>query len=190
MTPYHSLLLFLSVLSQTALAHAAYQLGAKVEGNLTESTTHLIALNPLSFKYECALSLGLYILLPQFLFDCIDRWREAQELNVDALIRKHTLKPLHNLKVGICGIEDRREREHMKSRLKGLGAILVYPMLIQDDVTHLVCGTADRRSSSTLETVYNLRRGKVGQSDERRAADQLKCVRVEWVEDCASAGGE
>lgn len=62
-------------------------------------------------------------------------------------------------------------------------------MTFDSGVTHLICGIADRKQSTTLDTVYQLRRGYVGTSEERKGATQLHCVWIDWVEDCDKVGG-
>lgn len=62
-------------------------LGAQVQGNLTEDATHLIAKEPRSDKYRCALKLGLPILRPEWLRELRARWTEAVEYDFEGVRR-------------------------------------------------------------------------------------------------------
>lgn len=183
-------ILFLSLLFQAELYQIAQTLGGVVEGNLTESTTHLIALSPGSQKYDCALRLGLYILRPDFLFELHSRWQDAaQDLGVDDLLSRHSLRILEGCRVGLCGIVEKSVKQRLRSTLAHMGAHVVVPMTFDTQVTHLLCGTSDRNESSTLDYVYKLRKGHLGTAAERKGGSDLKCVRLEWLDDCKRVGG-
>ncbi|CAO1633343.1 unnamed protein product [Sympodiomycopsis kandeliae] len=174
---------------KTPLAHAATSLGATVDGDLTETTTHLVALSCGSQKYKFALQLGLYILRPSFLYTLHEEWQQANPIDLQSLLEHHTLPPLQGLHVGISGITDSTLKNSIKTQLKEMGAHLEFPMTFDSGVTHLICGTNDRKKSSTLDTVYQLRKGFKGTSEERKGAINLHCIWTEWITDCQSIGG-
>ena len=185
--------LVLVILAQTKLAQIAYQLGAEVEGALTESTTHLVANAVGSIKYQCSLRLGLFILRPSFLEECADRWRDAKPLNLDSLLVQHSLKPLQGLFMGVCGISGAQERDRTRRQLEKLGAEVTLHMNFEKhlpSLTHIICFTNSPKQSNTLHQLHRLRKGLSGSAEERRDASQIKCVWPEWIQDCEDIQGE
>ncbi|PWN31154.1 hypothetical protein BDZ90DRAFT_37134 [Jaminaea rosea] len=173
---------------KTTLTQQLYSMGGMAEGNLTESTTHLIAYKVGSSKYDCAIQLGLPILLPSFITELHEQWQKAQEnIDIDGLLREHTMPPLAGLKVGLCGLTENTRKLATRKLIKELGAELVVPMRFDADVTHLVCAQADVRPSTTLTHAKKYRAGKMGTQENQRAAQQLACVHLEWLKDCERA---
>lgn len=76
------------------LSSYATAMGAKVEGNLTEDATHLIAPMPGSEKYRCAVQLGIPILRPGWVAEMREKWTnfedfDFEEVSVFLLSRLH-----------------------------------------------------------------------------------------------------
>lgn len=104
-------------------------MGAMAEGNLTETTTHLVATAVGSSKYNVALELGLPVLEPSFIYAVHDQWQQAQEdIDIERLLRKHALPPLKGYKIGLCGITDPPRKSRTRKLIKSLGAKLIVPM--------------------------------------------------------------
>lgn len=66
-------------MNQGMLSSYATAMGARVEGNLTEDATHLIAPMPGSEKYRCAVQLGIPILRPAWVAELRERWTNFEE---------------------------------------------------------------------------------------------------------------
>ncbi|CAO1621741.1 unnamed protein product [Parajaminaea phylloscopi] len=175
---------------KTELIQKACSMGATVEGNLTEDTSHLIAAYPGSQKYHCAMRLGLYILVPEFIEDLHERWKNADEdIGMAELLDTHSLRPLQDLRVGLCGISERNAKKRALDSLREAGADVVFPITFDTEVAVLFCGVTSRQQSSTLDTIYQLRKGYIGSAEERRGANNIRCVIYEYLEDCLRVGG-
>lgn len=134
--------------------------------------------------------LGLYIVRPDFLLQLHERWKRADDENVvDELLASCALKPLETLRVGMCGISEPKAKRKAIDTLREMGADVVFPLTFDTDVTHLFCGVTSRQQSSTLNTVYQLRKNYIGTAGERRGAKIMHCVLYEYLEDCRRAGG-
>lgn len=101
----------------------------------------------------------------------------------------HALKPLENVKLGLCGISESKAKRRAQDMIATTGADLVKPLTFDSGVTHLLCGTGKRSESSTLHTLYQLRKGYVGNAEERKGAKQMHCLYYDFIEDCALVGG-
>ncbi|UZJ55257.1 hypothetical protein CBS101457_004577 [Exobasidium rhododendri] len=183
------------------LSEYALMLGGQVQGNLTEDATHLIANEPGSDKYHCALRLGLPILRPEWLRELRARWTEAVDYDFDGLMEEHRLDTFENLCVALAGITEPAERTELRKKLKSGSAKTPTTFALDGSFTHLICG--DIKDSKTMEVVNKYRKraerftrrgeslpseGEV-HSTEMKAATNLKLVWKEWVDDCMEVGG-
>lgn len=67
------------------LIEYATTMGAQIQGNLTEDATHLVAQEPGSEKYNCAIRLGLPILKPEWLKELRACWTKAIDYDFEGV---------------------------------------------------------------------------------------------------------
>lgn len=83
-------LLVLTLYPQVKLTEYVQLLGGNTQGNLTEDATHLIASEPGSKKYCCALKLGLPIMNPEWIKELRARYTEAIDYDFDGVSEQHS----------------------------------------------------------------------------------------------------
>ncbi|PWZ02735.1 hypothetical protein BCV70DRAFT_196983 [Testicularia cyperi] len=176
--------------SKVSLTHYAKELGARVEGNLTEDVTHLIADRPGSEKYRFALELGMHIVSPDWITQVRERWLQGEDVDAEALQTTYNLAALQNTTVCFAGLSG-SERRRLAILAQQLGATVSEELRFDGTITHLVSGTADPEASSSIHYVLHfLQRARQGRSGTREeAATQISVVRPEWLQDCQNAAG-
>ncbi|PWN91675.1 hypothetical protein FA10DRAFT_265521 [Acaromyces ingoldii] len=184
------------------LSSYATAMGARVEGNLTEDATHLIAPMPGSEKYRCAVQLGIPILRPAWVAELRERWTNFEEYNFEQLMEQHRLGPFENFGVGLAGFTNRTERYDLRQRLQAGGAATPEVFTLDGKITHLISATSKTADSKTLNllTTYRrkaerfLRRGEPLPSlqehgaQEIHAAHEIRIVSKDWLEDSLEMG--
>lgn len=175
---------------KAALTQYARELGARVEGNLTEDVTHLIADRPGSEKYRYALELGMHIVSPGWILDARDAWLQGEDIDAEELEQKHLLPPLSNTTVCFSAVAG-AERRKLVALAKQLRATVSDELRFDGSITHLVSATADPNASSSVHHLLRfLDRSRHGRNGTReQAASRILAVRPEWLQDCQKAGG-
>ncbi|KAJ1030374.1 hypothetical protein NDA16_001283 [Ustilago loliicola] len=175
---------------KAALTQYAREQGARVEGNLTEDVTHLIADRPGSEKYRYALELGMRIVSPDWILDVRDAWLQGEDVDAQELEQKHTLLALSNTTVCFSAVAG-AERRKLVALAKQLGATVSDELRFDGSITHLVSATADPNASSSVHHLLHfLDRSRHGRNGTReQAASRILAVRPEWLDDCQKAGG-
>ncbi len=107
--------------SKATLTQYARELGARVEGNLTEDVTHLIADRPGSEKYRFALELGMHIINPDWILQVREAWLAGQDVDAEELERHHQLPALSNTTICFSAVAP-LERRSLSALAKELGA--------------------------------------------------------------------
>ena len=176
--------------AKSTLTKYASQMGAQVEGNLTEDVTHLIAEQPGSEKYRCALELGMHILHPDWITECRSLWLQGDDVDPEKLQERHRLKPIQGIVLSLAGLSS-PERRAMRSLATSIGARVSDDLRFDGSITHLVTGTNDPNASSSMYHLVQYRerarKGLVGSKEEAAAA--MIAVWPEWLTDCQAAGG-
>lgn len=182
------------------LHECAVALGAKVEGNLTEATTHLIAERPGSEKYYWAIKLGMPVLKPEWLKDLRKRWQRAEPIMFDDLVEEYRLDAFQGLTMAMAGVMDVEKRKSIRQKIKGAGGSTPQTFKLDGTFTHLLC--EESKASETLQVVqkylkkaerYLRRAADIPEDAEdaylMRAAMKLKIVWIEWLDDSLSVNG-
>jgi DNA replication regulator DPB11 len=182
------------------LHECAVALGAKVEGNLTEGTTHLIAERPGSEKYYWAIKLGMPVVKPEWLKDLRRRWQRAEPIMFDDLVEEYRLDAFQGLTMAMAGVMDVEKRKAIRQKIKGAGGSTPQTFKLDGTFTHLLC--EESKSSETLQVVqkylkkaerYLRRAADIPEDAEdsslMRAAMKIKIVWIEWLDDCLTVNG-
>ncbi|PWN33525.1 uncharacterized protein FA14DRAFT_173318 [Meira miltonrushii] len=182
------------------LHECAVALGAKVEGNLTEGTTHLIAKQPGSEKYYWAIKLGMPVLKPEWLKDLRRRWQRAEPIMFNDLMEEYRLDAFQGLTMAMAGVMDVEKRKAIRQKIKGAGGSTPQTFKLDGTFTHLLC--EESKASETLQVVQRylkkaeryLRRAADIPDDAEdaplmRAAMKIKIVWIEWLDDCLAVNG-
>ncbi|SPO20864.1 related to DNA topoisomerase II binding protein [Ustilago trichophora] len=175
---------------KSSLTQYARELGARVEGNLTEDVTHLIADRPGSEKYRFALELGMHIVSPEWILDVREAWLSGEDVDAQDLERKHQLPALSNITICFSALGG-AERRRLVALAQELGATVSDELRFDGTITHLVSATADPNASSSVRHLLHfLDRSRHGRNGTReQAASRILAVRPEWLGDCRQAAG-
>lgn len=176
--------------SKAALTQYARELGARVEGNLTEDVTHLIADRPGSEKYRFALDLGMHIVHPDWIMRVREAWLQGEDVDAEELEQQRQLPALSNTVICFSALAGAERRKYV-ALAKELGATVSDELRFDGTITHLVSATADpNESSSVHHLLHFLDRSRHGRAGTReQAASRILAVRPEWLVDCREAGG-
>ncbi|SNX81602.1 related to DNA topoisomerase II binding protein [Melanopsichium pennsylvanicum] len=176
--------------AKPALTNYARELGARVEANLTEDVTHLIADRPGSEKYRFALELGMHIVSPEWIHDVRDAWLAGQDVDAQELEDRHQLPALSNTTICFSALGG-TQRRALVALAKQLGATVSDELRFDGTITHLVSATADPNASSSVHHLLHfLDRSRHGRNGTREhAASRILAVRPEWLDDCHKAQG-
>ncbi|SPO42925.1 related to DNA topoisomerase II binding protein [Moesziomyces antarcticus] len=176
--------------AKAALTQYARELGARVEGNLTEDVTHLVADRPGSQKYRFALDLGMHIVSPDWIHAVRDAWLQGDDVDALQLEQQHLLPPLSNTTICFSSLQA-AERRRLVQIAHSLGAVVSDELRFDGSVTHLVSTTPDPNASSSVRHLLHfLDRGRHGRNGRReQAAAQILAVRPDWLADCQKADG-
>lgn len=182
------------------LHECAVALGAQVEGNLTEGTTHLIAERTGTEKYYWAIKLGMPVLRPEWLKDLRRRWQKAEPIMFDDLVEEYRLDTFQGLTMAMAGVMDVEKRKAIRQKIKGAGGSTPQTFKLDGTFTHLLC--EESKTSETLQVVQKylkkaeryLRRAEDIPEDAEdaslmHAALKLKIVWIDWLDDCLSVNG-
>lgn len=176
--------------SKSTLTQYARELGARVEGNLTEDVTHLIADRPGSEKYRFALELGMHIVSPNWIVQVRNAWLSGEDVDAEHLEQQHQLPALNNTIICFSALGG-SERRTLVALAKALGATVSDELRFDGTITHLVSATADPNASSSVHHLLHfLDRSRHGRNGSReQAAARILAVRPEWLTDCQQAAG-
>ncbi|GAC95611.1 hypothetical protein PHSY_003187 [Pseudozyma hubeiensis SY62] len=175
---------------KATLTQYARELGARVEGNLTEDVTHLIADRPGSEKYRFALQLGMHIISPNWILDVRQAWLAGDDVDAEQLEHQHRLPALSNTTVCFSALTG-ADRRNCVALAREMGATVSDELRFDGTITHLVSATADPNASSSVHHLLHfLDRSRHGRNGTReQAASRILVVRPEWLTDCQKAEG-
>ncbi|CCM04664.1 uncharacterized protein FIBRA_06849 [Fibroporia radiculosa] len=86
------------------------ELGASSFSDLTDKVTHLIAVEPGSAKYKCALGNRIPIMHPSWITDSYEIWLRGDDVDVQESIESHRLPVFSGVVLAVSGIEDLEQR--------------------------------------------------------------------------------
>ncbi|KAK7678565.1 hypothetical protein QCA50_018437 [Cerrena zonata] len=186
---------------KTTLFKQAIELGAQPISDLTDRVTHLIAEEPGSAKYKCALQTGITIMKPSWIHESHNIWLRGDDVDLQESIRIHKLPVFSNITISITGFNDISKRTEMHKLLTQNGGTYVKNIERPVKVTHLVCFNSIRGNSSeaaeynnsTGEEVAELRatsdKLKYAEKFNLRKEADIQIVWEDWFWDCLASGG-
>ncbi|CBQ67692.1 related to DNA topoisomerase II binding protein [Sporisorium reilianum SRZ2] len=176
--------------TKATLTQYARELGARVEGNLTEDVTHLIADRPGSEKYRFALELGMHIVSPDWILEVRQAWLAGEDVDAEQLEHQHQLPALSNTTICFSALAG-AQRRTLVALATELGATVSDELRFDGTITHLVSASADPNASSSVHHLLHfLDRARHGRNGTReQAASRILAVRPEWLQDCQRAAG-
>ncbi|KAH9464586.1 hypothetical protein Pst134EB_004113 [Puccinia striiformis f. sp. tritici] len=162
-----------------AIAYAE-KLGAKIEKALTMDVTHLICDRPGSDKYNVALKHSIRVMLPLWLETLYSSFTEGEDIDLNDITQRYTMKPFHTLKLAITGRASSSRTPFIKLA-EDNGAIVSIDLEI--DCTHLIVLSL-APPNETDPTIFEIEKVQAA-----RKAANIKVVWQEWLEDCVQRQG-
>ncbi|TIB92285.1 hypothetical protein E3Q18_02202 [Wallemia mellicola] len=126
-------------------------------------------------KYNCAIQLGAAVLLPAFIEQSYLEWIDGENVDVEALIQKYTLKPFANLIISMSGVEAGPIRKEIERSLIANGANISRDLHKQ--CTHLV---TENTTSQKVKWARNYNMNN---------ENKIKIVWTEWINACLAVNG-
>ncbi|KAI3481264.1 hypothetical protein L1887_56481 [Cichorium endivia] len=173
--------------AKAALTQYARELGARVEGNLTEDVTHLIADRPGSQKYRFALDLGMHIVSPDWIHAVRNAWLQGDDVDAHQLEQQHLLPPLSNTTICFSSLQA-TERRRLVQIAHSLGAVVSDELRFDGSVTHLVSTTADPNASNSARTGRRPNARRSPRLARRLPKGQRLSERTDLLHLCRSSG--
>lgn len=88
------------------LVDIAEQLGARVHKNLTSEVTHLVARQPGSEKYKCAVRFHMHVVRPEWLYLVREAWLAGEDaVDIAQLADESRLGALEGMHVALSGVD-------------------------------------------------------------------------------------
>ncbi|PLW08538.1 hypothetical protein PCANC_22618 [Puccinia coronata f. sp. avenae] len=162
-----------------AIAYAE-KLGARIEKALTMHTTHLICDRPGSEKYNVALNHSIRIMLPLWLETLYSSFTEGEDIDLDDITRRYTMKPLHTLKLAITG-KASSSRTPFIQLAEDNGATVSIDLEI--DCSHLIVLSLVP-PKETDPAIFEIQKVQAA-----RKSKKIKVVWQEWLEDSVQRQG-
>ncbi|WFD48987.1 protein kinase activating protein dpb11 [Malassezia furfur] len=174
------------------LIDIAEALGATVHRNLTSDVTHLVARQPGSEKYRCAVRCGMHVVRPEWLHAVREAWLAGDDVvDTAQLADEHRLGALEGLCVAMSGVDD-ATRTRLSARIVEHGGSVVPRLTLDGSLTHLVCGPDDGRVRKSYTRVVEHQALARHYTPDAlppavRAAAAIRLVHAAWVDDCCDA---
>ncbi|EPS93530.1 hypothetical protein FOMPIDRAFT_101949 [Fomitopsis schrenkii] len=165
---------------KTSLFKDALELGALVIGDLTDKVTHLIADEPGSAKYRCALENRIPIMHSDWIQESYEIWLRGDDVDLDASIARHRLPIFAGVVLCLSGIDDMERRAQINRLVTKHGGKYVKIIERPVKVTHLVCGSATEDETDKM---------KYAQKFNQRGEANIRIVWEEWFWDSIDFGG-
>ncbi|KAI0688222.1 hypothetical protein BC835DRAFT_1373595 [Cytidiella melzeri] len=158
----------------------AIELGAQPLNDLTDKVTHLLALEPGSAKYKCALQNNIPVMHPSWITDSYETWLKGDDLNLTESIQMHRLPIFSKVVLCLSSVGDDDERTEIVRRVKEEGGSCVANIERPVKVTHLLCTTG-------LDAMTERMRYAEKFNKQREA--RIRMVWQEWFWDSLKVGG-
>ncbi|KZT06146.1 uncharacterized protein LAESUDRAFT_701065 [Laetiporus sulphureus 93-53] len=166
---------------KTTLFKMAIELGATSSNDLTDKVTHLLALEPGSAKYRCALENKVPIMHPSWVIESHKVWLKGDDVDFKESEIQHRLPAFSGITVCVSGIEDIHRRTEINRLVTQNGGKYVKNIERPVKVTHLLC------ASGNDETTEKMRYAE--KFNQRREAS-IHVVWEEWFWDSLDFGGK
>ncbi|TFY52675.1 hypothetical protein EVJ58_g9881 [Rhodofomes roseus] len=165
---------------KTTLFKQALELGALATGDLTDRVTHLVAVDPGSAKYRCALENRIPIMRSSWITESFDVWLKGDDVNLHASIERHRLPVFTGVVLCLSGIDDVERRTEINRLVTKNGGKYVKNIERPVKVTHLVCGSANEDQTEKM---------KYAEKFNQRGESNIQIVWEEWFWDSLDFGG-
>ncbi|KAI0353702.1 hypothetical protein OH77DRAFT_1505190 [Trametes cingulata] len=165
---------------KTSLFKLALELGAQSVSDLTDRVTHLIAEEPGSAKYRCALENRIPIMHPSWITESHKIWLRGDDVHVDESIRQYRLPPFSGVVLCVSGIEDVNRRMEINREVTKGGGTYVKQIERPVRVTHLLCANTSEGESEKVR--YAEKFNRVGEA-------RIHIVWEDWFWDSLRFGG-
>ncbi|PCH42583.1 hypothetical protein WOLCODRAFT_137970 [Wolfiporia cocos MD-104 SS10] len=165
---------------KTTLFKQAIELGAQPYNDLTDKVTHLIAAEPGSAKYKCALENRIPIMHPSWITESHTIWLRGDDVDLHESIEQHRLPIFSGVIMCLSGFEDLTTRTEMNKLLTENGGTYLKNLERPVRVTHLIC--ASNCGKITDKMRYAEKFNQTGEAD-------IQIVWEEWFWDCIAYGG-
>ncbi|GBE88429.1 hypothetical protein SCP_1302440 [Sparassis crispa] len=159
---------------KTSLFKQAIELGATCIPDLTDKVTHLLAEEPGSAKYRCALENKISIMRPSWITSCHEVWLRGDDFDLAESIEEHRLPLFEGVILSLSGIEEVDRRTEINRLLRGQGGVYVKNLERPVKVTHLLC------SSKQEEVTEKMR---YAEKFNQRGEANIHLVWEEWFWD-------
>ncbi|TBU46920.1 PITH domain-containing protein [Dichomitus squalens] len=166
---------------KTSLFKLALELGAQSLNDFTDRVTHLIAEEPGSAKYKCALENRIPIMHPSWIIESHKIWLRGDDVDVTASLSAHRLPIFAGVVLCVSGIDDVARRMEINRALTAQGGTYVKQIIRPVRVTHLICGNESEEGESE-KVRYAV---KFNQGGEAR----IRIVWEDWFWDSLRFGG-
>ncbi|KAH9930122.1 uncharacterized protein B0H18DRAFT_162219 [Fomitopsis serialis] len=165
---------------KTTLFKQALELGALATGDLTDRVTHLLAAEPGSAKYRCALENKIPIMHPDWITESFDIWLKGDDVDLPTSIEKYRLPVFTGVVLCLSGIDDVERRTEINRLVTKNGGKYVKNIERPVRVTHLVCGSANEDQTEKM---------KYAEKFNQRGEANIQIVWEEWFWDSLDFGG-
>ncbi|KAI0363605.1 hypothetical protein BV20DRAFT_1031089 [Pilatotrama ljubarskyi] len=165
---------------KTSLFKLALELGAQSVSDLTDRVTHLIAEEPGSAKYRCALENRIPIMHPSWITESHKIWLRGDDVHVDESMRQYRLPPFSGVVLCVSGIEDVNRRMEINREVTKGGGMYVKQIERPVRVTHLLCANTSEGESEKVR--YAEKFNRVGEA-------RIHIVWEDWFWDSLRFGG-
>ncbi|OJT01769.1 DNA topoisomerase 2-binding protein 1 [Trametes pubescens] len=165
---------------KTSLFKLALELGAQSVSDLTDRVTHLIAEEPGSAKYRCALETGIPIMRASWIIESHKIWLKGDDVDVAESIEEFRLPPFTGVVLCVSGIEDVNLRMEINRKVTKGGGVYVKQIERPVRVTHLLCANTSEADSEKVR--YADKFNRLGEA-------RIHIVWEDWFWDSLRFGG-
>ncbi|EIW57947.1 uncharacterized protein TRAVEDRAFT_72858 [Trametes versicolor FP-101664 SS1] len=165
---------------KTSLFKLALELGAQSVSDLTDRVTHLIAEEPGSAKYRCAVETGIPIMRASWITESHKIWLKGDDVDLVESIEEHRLPPFTGVVLCVSGIEDVNLRMEINRKVSKGGGVYVKQIERPVRVTHLLCANTSEADSEKVR--YADKFNRLGEA-------RIHIVWEDWFWDSLRFGG-
>ncbi|KAI0791154.1 hypothetical protein C8Q75DRAFT_850798 [Abortiporus biennis] len=172
---------------KTTIFKQAIELGAQSLQDLTDRVTHLLAVEPGSAKYKCALDNGIPVMHPDWVTESHEIWLRGDDVDFDESVRRHRLPIFNGVVATLTGVTPITKRTEINKLLGENGGTYLKNLERPVRVTHLLCGD-DCLSPSSSE-IQLQDKMKYALKFNQRGEANIKIIWEEWFWDSLLVGG-
>ncbi|KAI0656497.1 hypothetical protein C8Q70DRAFT_1012254 [Cubamyces menziesii] len=148
--------------------------------DLTDKVTHLIAAEPGSAKYRCALANRIPIMHPSWITESHKIWLRGDDVDVEESVKQYRLPPFAGVVLCVSGIEDVNRRMEINREVTKGGGVYVKQIERPVRVTHLLCANTSDGESEKVR--YAEKFNRMGEAN-------IQIVWEDWFWDSLRFGG-